>query len=746
MEHVNGTMLLTDQDHPAGPPAPCPLPPRPAPAKPTPKASAVQAAAAEAQAQAPDATFGEMEQGKESAAEQLLPHSPPPLPSLRLSRVPPLTPAVPPVASPLTPHDNSGSVLAPSSAQPAAWSNLWRQPSTAATQPRCFQPGRLLPSNACATATAALLANNRLTAPPAPAEPRPCRPGRLVTVLPAAAVPSLPDAAVPATPSLPVRYPNPYPNPYGYPYCHPFSYPCFYSYLQPPSSFYAVRAASMAALQQARLLSPLHHTSSSSGSSSDVGECPLTYRRLSEVRGGSPKPYLLGGPQQPECTNCKRSGQWEDICQFKSGDLCADWLFWSVLEEWLGRGYELALQLSPCDLWPLLRGRTLFLLGDSQMLDFYKAVQCFLFEFWPCLEQRDLTADAAAQQQFSTVLRSTCVDLLQGTRVCYIRADKVHVDWSRVVSTSPHPWEYQPNELSDRLFQALRRRQRPGCAAAAAALAAAPAAFLPQHRLFAEAAAAGKGVESGAELEAAGAGVCARLLLHQQEAAKYTAIGPACPLLARKFSGGTEKAALMALAPCDSSALILNGGRCPGESERLISLRRHRRGPGVHSLPQPVRHPQEDCHHTHHRLRRKGRRHPAHPLLTHNLFTNDVLYLDVALDLKTVPANLLPLVPLFCRCLTPMGTDKESFIELTERIGRKTGGVSVSPSVLSKKGGVEPLAYVTIRGKAMADKAGDMFDVARDMLLSARLDRLDDRERFKQMVLETKSSMEEEQE
>ena len=118
------------------------------------------------------------------------------------------------------------------------------------------------------------------------------------------------------------------------------------------------------------------HSSSSSSSSSAVGECPLTYRRLSvsEVRGGSPKPYLLGGPQQPQCTNCKRSGQWADICQFKSGDLCADWLFWSVLEEWLGRGYALALQLTPCDLWPLLRGRTLFLLGDSQMLDFYKVI------------------------------------------------------------------------------------------------------------------------------------------------------------------------------------------------------------------------------------------------------------------------------------------------------------------------------------------------------------------------------------
>ncbi|KAL4856502.1 Presequence protease 1 [Chlorella vulgaris] len=469
MEHVNGTMLLTDRDQSAGPPAAPPA---------TPTAAAAQQAAAEAQAPALADTLEGLEQGKESAAEQLLLHSPPPLPSLRLSGVPPLAPAVPPVAPHPTTHVYSGSVLAPSSAQPAAWSNQWPQPSLAAMQPHCFQPGRLLPSNACVTATAALLANNRLTAPPAPAEPRLSRPGRLVTVLPAAAVHSLPDASMPATLSLPVRYPNPYLNPYGYPYHHPFSYSCFYSNLRPPSSIDAVRAASMAALQHggsgsqattsaaqqapvAALLrctadspslaepaqgsSAMQHDrqpamalvwkltwstqqshSSSSSSSTAVGECPLTYRRLSvsEVRGGSPKPYLLGGPQQPQCTNCKRSGQWADICQFKSGDLCADWLFWSVLEEWLGRGYELALQLTPCDLWPLLRGRTLFLLGDSQMLDFYKAVQCFLFEFWPSLEQRDLTADAAAQQQFSTVLRSTCVDLLQGTRVCYIRADK----------------------------------------------------------------------------------------------------------------------------------------------------------------------------------------------------------------------------------------------------------------------------------------------------------------------------------
>lgn len=43
-----------------------------------------------------------------------------------------------------------------------------------------------------------------------------------------------------------------------------------------------------------------------------------------------------------------------------------------------------------------------------------------------------------------------------------------------------------------------------------------------------------------------------------------------------------------------------------------------------------------------------------------------------------------------------MGTEKESMIELTERIGRKTGGVSVSPFVSSIKTSPEPVAYLMV--------------------------------------------------
>jgi hypothetical protein len=42
-------------------------------------------------------------------------------------------------------------------------------------------------------------------------------------------------------------------------------------------------------------------------------------------------------------------------------------------------------------------------------------------------------------------------------------------------------------------------------------------------------------------------------------------------------------------------------------------------------------------------------------LLTHDLFTNDVLYAETVLDMTGVPGRLLPLIPLFCRSLTQVG-------------------------------------------------------------------------------------------
>jgi hypothetical protein len=43
-----------------------------------------------------------------------------------------------------------------------------------------------------------------------------------------------------------------------------------------------------------------------------------------------------------------------------------------------------------------------------------------------------------------------------------------------------------------------------------------------------------------------------------------------------------------------------------------------------------------------------------------------------------------------------MATEKESFVELTERIGRKVGGLSVYPFISSTKGSPDPVAYLMV--------------------------------------------------
>ena len=47
------------------------------------------------------------------------------------------------------------------------------------------------------------------------------------------------------------------------------------------------------------------------------GQCPHTFHRLEfdQIKQGHAKPYILGGDQQPECTNCKRDEERTHFCR-----------------------------------------------------------------------------------------------------------------------------------------------------------------------------------------------------------------------------------------------------------------------------------------------------------------------------------------------------------------------------------------------------------------------------------------------
>jgi len=132
-------------------------------------------------------------------------------------------------------------------------------------------------------------------------------------------------------------------------------------------------------------------------------------------------------------------------------------------------------------------------------------------------------------------------------------------------------------------------------------------------------------------------------------------------------------------------------------------------------------------------------------VLRHDLATNGIVYADFGLDMRVVPADLLPLVPLFCRCLTQMGTTTRNDEELSKYIRTHTGGVGASVSTMSKYGAPnvvpepEIISHLFVRGKATYAKSGELFEVVGDLLANTNFD---NKAKFKQMVLETKVGME----
>lgn len=126
-------------------------------------------------------------------------------------------------------------------------------------------------------------------------------------------------------------------------------------------------------------------------------------------------------------------------------------------------------------------------------------------------------------------------------------------------------------------------------------------------------------------------------------------------------------------------------------------------------------------------------------VLFHDLFTNGIVYLELGMNLHTLPADLLPYVKLFGRALVEIGTETEDFVQLQQRIGRKTGGIYPTTFFSAKRGEAEAAAWLFLRGKSTLDQAQEMLDIMRDVLLTVSLD---NQERFRQMVLRAKASLE----
>jgi hypothetical protein len=126
-------------------------------------------------------------------------------------------------------------------------------------------------------------------------------------------------------------------------------------------------------------------------------------------------------------------------------------------------------------------------------------------------------------------------------------------------------------------------------------------------------------------------------------------------------------------------------------------------------------------------------------VLYHDLFTNGIVYLDLGFDLHALPKDLIPLTDVFARALLEMGTESEDYVRLSQRIGKSTGGISGSGITSTVIGSGESVAKLILRGKAMASQSSELLNILKDILLTTKFD---NKERFKQIVLEEKAGLE----
>jgi len=126
-------------------------------------------------------------------------------------------------------------------------------------------------------------------------------------------------------------------------------------------------------------------------------------------------------------------------------------------------------------------------------------------------------------------------------------------------------------------------------------------------------------------------------------------------------------------------------------------------------------------------------------ILYHDLFTDGIVYLDLSFDLAGVPQELLPYLKLFAGGMVKMGTTKENFVELSQRIGRETGGIYPGLLIQNKYYSKEVVARLVIRAKATVEKLDQMLLILEDILLSTEYN---DPDRFRQILTERKAKME----
>ena len=126
-------------------------------------------------------------------------------------------------------------------------------------------------------------------------------------------------------------------------------------------------------------------------------------------------------------------------------------------------------------------------------------------------------------------------------------------------------------------------------------------------------------------------------------------------------------------------------------------------------------------------------------VLFHDLETNGIVYIDLGFDMSTLPMHLLSYCNVLSTAFLEVGTSKDDYVSFMQRIDALTGGIATENMVTKHSTNGTIVSQVFMNGRALARQVSDMLALMRDALLHVRLD---NKERFKQIVTEAKVGFE----
>ena len=126
--------------------------------------------------------------------------------------------------------------------------------------------------------------------------------------------------------------------------------------------------------------------------------------------------------------------------------------------------------------------------------------------------------------------------------------------------------------------------------------------------------------------------------------------------------------------------------------------------------------------------------------LFHDLFTNKIAYTQMCFTTEKVPQEQIQYLPLLGRLVLGMGTNKRDYVEMSQQIGIRTGGISSSDfSTVPMQDRNRIISYLNFNGTALMEKVDPLFDLYEELLGERNFD---NHKRLVEIIRSAKANME----